>query len=282
MSEDARLSREVVFSRFGVNLQVCGSALRTSEVVEMTMISDRTEDLSPNPENLAMSGEGTSSASQPTGHSFENIDKGSASLSRSAASRSAAQDADTEIFNRFLAGNDDAFRALYDAYERPLYLYVLRLVGSAADAEDLFQEIWTKMFRLRDNPTKGMGDSRTVKRFSGLLFTIARNLSINAIRDRKLLPDLTLDESPAEFESLARSHMGDDSDMRDMIERALMQLPLAQREAFVLREYFGYSYQEVADIMGTPMVTAKTRAWRGRERLRKMISAWMDLQTNDE
>jgi len=51
-----------------------------------------------------------------------------------------------------------------------------------------------------------------------------------------------------------------------MLERALAQLPVAQREAFILREYNGYSYQEIAEITSTTMVTAKTRAWRARER----------------
>ena len=184
-------------------------------------------------------------------------------------------DADTEIFNRFLAGSDEAFRKLYDSYERQLYLYVVRLVGSSADAEDVFQEIWIRMYKLR-------GDHREVKRFSGLLFTVARNLAINMIRDRKVLPDTSIDEMPLDAEMMLRTRDVEVSDIRDMLERALTQLPVEQREAFILREYNGYSYQEIGDIMGTPMVTAKTRAWRGRERLRKMIAAWMGLKTNDE
>jgi RNA polymerase sigma-70 factor (ECF subfamily) len=191
-----------------------------------------------------------------------------------------AFDSDAEAFNSFLAGNDGAFRALYDSYERQLYLYVLRLVGSASDAEDVFQEVWIRMHRMR-------GDLTPVRKFSALLYTVARNLSINALRDRKKRPDVSMDylmEHPdapgAELMSSRRDAEG--SDLRDMIERALMQLPVVQREAFILREYFGYSYQEIAGIMSTPMVTAKTRAWRGRERLRKMISAWTELKNSNE
>jgi len=197
------------------------------------------------------------------------------------ASGAVAFDSDAKAFNSFLAGNDGAFRALYDAYERPLYLYLLRLVGSASDAEDVFQEVWIRMHRMR-------GDLTPVRKFSGLLFTVARNLSINALRDRKKRPDasVSLDlimEYPQSFgrEALSTRRDVDDSDLRDMLERALMQLPVVQREAFILREYFGYSYQEIADIMSTPMVTAKTRSWRGRERLRKMISAWTELKHSE-
>jgi len=139
-------------------------------------------------------------------------------------------DADTEIFNQFLAGSDAAFRKLYDTFERPLYLYVVRLVGSSTDAEDVFQEIWTRMYRLR-------GEKKEVKRFSGLLFTVARNLSINLIRDRKVLPDTSIDDMSFDAESMLRTMDVEVADIRDMIERALLQLPIAQREAFILREY---------------------------------------------
>ena len=183
-------------------------------------------------------------------------------------------DADTETFNRFLEGNDDAFRALYDAFERPLYLYVVRFVGSKNDAEDVFQDVWTRMYRLR-------GESKTVLKFSGLLFTVARNLSLNAIRDRKLLPNVSLDDAP-ESELAAPNRDIEDWDLRDMLERALLRLPAGQREAFILREYFGYSYDEMASITGTTVVTVKTRAWRARERLRKMIAAWLELRNNYE
>src|SRR2546423_795553 len=116
-------------------------------------------------------------------------------------------DADTEIFNRFLAGSDEAFRKLYDTYERPLYLYVVKLVGSSADAEDVFQEIWVRMYKLRD-------EGRRVNRFSGLLFTVARNLAINMIRDRKVLPDVSIDDMAFDAEALLRTKDVEVADIR--------------------------------------------------------------------
>jgi RNA polymerase sigma-70 factor (ECF subfamily) len=186
---------------------------------------------------------------------------------------SAALDADTIAFNSFLNGNDEAFRELYDAFERPLYLYVVRFVGSRSEAEDVFQDVWTRMYRLR-------GESKTVLKFSGLLFTVARNLSLNAIRDRNLHPNISFDETQ-ESELAARGDGVEDTDLRDMLERALLRLPAGQREVFILREYFGYSYEEIAAIVGAPAITIKTRAWRARERLRKMIGAWMELRKSE-
>jgi len=86
---------------------------------------------------------------------FDNGDSGTAPDAGSAGTaglqgRTGTQafDRDTEVFARFLLGNDEAFRVLYDLHERPLYLYILRLVGSAGDAQDIFQDVWIRMFRL--------------------------------------------------------------------------------------------------------------------------------------
>ena len=188
--------------------------------------------------------------------------------------KSKGQDRDTEVFNRFLAGNDEAFRILYDLYERPLYQYVIRLVSSEADAQDVFQEIWARMFRLR-------GERKEVTKFSGLLFTVARNLSINAIRDRKVVQNVSLEDVSADLEASLRTLDVDQADLHEMLQKALARLPLVQREAFILREYNGYSYQEIAEITISTMINAKMRAWRARERLRKMIAAWLELKSSE-
>ena len=91
-----------------------------------------------------------------------------------------------------------------------------------------------------------------------------------------------LDDNSADSDSMLRIAGAEDSDLRDLFERALAELPVAQREAFVLREYNGYSYQEIADVTGDTMVTVKTRAFRARERLRTLITAWMELKNNAE
>lgn len=193
-------------------------------------------------------------------------------LERAEESKSAQLDKETELFNQFLAGSDAAYRTLYDAYERPLYIYCCRLMASESDAQDIFQDIWIRMFRLR-------GERDSIKRFSGLLFTIARNLCLNALRDKKQHLNSSIDDLSPDHEALVRKVDVDEADLREMVQKALTHLPFNQREAFVLREYSGYSYQEIADITGASMINVKTRAWRARERLRKVLSAWLELKT---
>ena len=192
----------------------------------------------------------------------------------SKARKAARQDRETELFNRFLEGNDEAYRALYDAYEVPLYTYCCKLVGNVTLAQDIFQDVWVRMYKLR-------GERAVVRRFSGLLFTVAHNYSLNAIRDGKLSYKSSIEDMPAESEYFVRGAEHDDSDTREMLQKALAQLPFIQREAFILREYSGYSYKEIAEITGASMMNVKTRAWRAKERLRKVIGAWMELRVKE-
>lgn len=187
----------------------------------------------------------------------------------------AAGDRETVLFNQFLAGNDEAYRTLYDAYERPLYVYCSRLMANEIEAQDIFQDIWIKMYKLR-------GHQESIRKFSGLLFTVARNLCLNALRDKKQLRSVSLEETPSDAESLVYRGDHDRADLREMLQKALQQLPVSQREAFILREYSGYSYQEIAEITGATMINVKTRAWRARERLRKVMAAWLDLRSGEE
>ena len=122
------------------------------------------------------------------------------------------------------------------------------------------------------------GEQIQVRRFSGLLFTVARNYCLNAIRDSKVLNFTTYEDAGEDNEAFFRTKDIENADLRELLQKALSQLPIAQRESFILREYVGYSYEEVADIMGTNAANVRARAHRARERLRKVIGAWLELK----
>lgn len=184
-------------------------------------------------------------------------------------------DRETQLFHNFLAGDDAAYRALYDAFERPLFVYCCRLMPGEDEAKDVFQDIWVKMYKMRGETTI------EVRRFSGLLFTIARNYCLNAIRDSKVLNYTSFDDAGDENDAFIRSRDIETADLRELLQKALAQLPMQQRESFVLREYVGYSYDEIADIMGTNTANVRARAHRARERLRKVIGAWLELKEKE-
>jgi RNA polymerase sigma-70 factor (ECF subfamily) len=178
-------------------------------------------------------------------------------------------DRETQLFHNFLAGNDAAFRTLYDAYERSLYIYCVRLLKNEAEAKDLFQDIWMRMYKMR-------GERMEIKKFSGLLFTVARNYCLNALRNNRSV--FSLEEMPEDSEIFVRTNDIESADLRELLQSALAQLPFNQREAFILREYVGYNYDEIAGIMGTNAANVRARAHRARERLRTIVSAWLELK----
>lgn len=184
---------------------------------------------------------------------------------------SAARDArDQALFARFVAGEDAAFKELYSFYERPLILYCRHMLSTEQESQDVFQEVWLRVIRIR---TRG----ESVERFRAMLFTIARNAAINHLRNRQhahypvSLTQVNVESNPA----LSTGENYDE--MEDLVNRALKRLPDSQREAFVLHSILGYTFQEIADMQGVTMTGAKTRAFRARCYLRTLLSNWLGL-----
>ncbi|MBS1911476.1 MAG: RNA polymerase sigma factor [Bacteroidetes bacterium] len=188
---------------------------------------------------------------------------------------SAARDArDQQLFARFVAGDELAFKELYAFYERPLILYCRHMLSTEQESQDVFQEVWLRVIRIR---TRG----EQVERFRAMLFTIARNAAINHLRNRQhahypvSLSQVNTDNN------LALSSGGSFDEMEDLVNRALKRLPDSQREAFVLHSMLGYTFQEIADMQGVTMTGAKTRAFRARCYLRTLLSNWLGLAEDD-
>jgi len=186
----------------------------------------------------------------------------------------AFHDPDRESAEAFLRGSDEAFIQLYAKYEAPLLMYCRRMMVTDRLAEDVFQEIWIRIFEFRAKKAE-------INHFKGLLFRTARNLCLNTLRLEKYragssepLKTLASDiESHQDFEQ---------KEIKALLKRALAKLPFEQREAFVMHEYSGYSYAEIAEIMKTTEVNVKVRAYRARTRLKKVITSWLGLAEDDD
>ena len=180
---------------------------------------------------------------------------------------------DVELVSKFLAGNDQAFLKLYSKYEAPLLVYCRRMIPNRV-AEDAFQEIWMKIFELRKRNLE-------INNFRALLFRSARNLCLNLLR----LEATRAGSGDALTKVLAKEETSHDSEQKEiqvLLRRALAKLPFEQREAFVLHEYSGYSYLEIANMMATSESNIKVRAYRARIRLRKLIGSWLRLGEEDD
>lgn len=186
---------------------------------------------------------------------------------------------DRELFARFLTGDAEAFQALYTSYERPLIVYCEYLLRSNEEAQDVFQEAWLRVVRLRDREQEVI-----VENFRAMLFTIARNISLTRLSSRKQSSTMkvSLDSLGNEGEWLATTQAEPYGELEELVNRALERLPVMQREAFVLHAVLGYTFQEIAEMQGGTMTAAKTRAFRARAYLRKLVSNWLGLAEDDD
>jgi RNA polymerase sigma-70 factor (ECF subfamily) len=182
---------------------------------------------------------------------------------------STAQDA--EIFARFLEGDDAAFVQLFDRYDRGLRLYALKIVGAQQVAEDLTQELWERVIRMRS-------ESKVIAEPARYLMRMARNLCLKHLRDRRLASSLD-DISEGDHPSVS---MPEQSHMEELVVIALAKLPFDQREILVLHNYCGYSYEDIAQLRGDTLGSVKMRALRGRSRIGRIITAYLALGKESE
>jgi RNA polymerase sigma-70 factor, ECF subfamily len=172
---------------------------------------------------------------------------------------------DEELFRQWQKGNAEALETLVQRYSRVLLAYLYRLVGQTQIAEDLMQETFVRLVREAQS-------YRYPRPFAPWLYTIARNLALNehasAYRRRVELglplPEvLTSELDPAEMvEGWTR---------RDDLQQALVHLTFEQREVLSLRFGQEMSVKEVADLLGIPTGTVKSRTFQALRILRQYV-----------
>lgn len=166
-------------------------------------------------------------------------------------------------------GDMDAFAELVRRYERTVIHFCLRMVGSREDAEDIAQESFIRVYRYLPKLTPSA-------KFTTLLLGIARNLTLNHLRDtgrrgRGITRSLTgheRKEQAIEDHRLRPDRDARLSEIEQMIERGLDMLSPQHREVLILRELQGCDYNTIARITKCRKGTVKSRIARAREQLR--------------
>jgi RNA polymerase sigma-70 factor (ECF subfamily) len=189
---------------------------------------------------------------------------------------------DEELLRRFNEGDADAFERLVRRYERPLYNFILRSVHRRERADELLQDVFMKLLS-RANEFKGNS------KFSTWLYTIARNLCIDDSRKMVFRRHKSLDapsrpdddSAPSLLERTAGSEPGVDrqtiaKDLKQRIASAVEELPEEQREVFLMRQVQGMSFKDIADVIGVPENTVKSRMRYALERLQRALEEYRD------
>jgi RNA polymerase sigma-70 factor (ECF subfamily) len=168
---------------------------------------------------------------------------------------------DEALMEAFRGGDTKAFDALFTRHAPPVRAYLLRMVGSQAQADDLVQATFLSVVRARGRFLRGA-------RFKPWLYAIATNAARDARRRGKaevVTPDGELPEEAAEPGAVK------DAGLERQVRQALDRLPEAQREAILLHRFEGLSFGEIAEVVGLTESAVKVRAHRGYEALRGLL-----------
>jgi len=180
---------------------------------------------------------------------------------------------DEELVALAQVGDLDCFNQLVTRWERPIYALAFRTLGREEEARDVVQEAFLRAFR-------GLKGFRGQAKCSSWLYRITLNLCRDWIRRERRAPVVQLAEGvdPIEVadERMAPTESVEDlvarREMSEAVARAMAELPEDQRIAILLKEYHGLTFQEIADLVGCPLSTVKTRLYQGLTVVRRELA----------
>jgi len=181
---------------------------------------------------------------------------------------------DEELLLTYRDGDSSAFKALFQRYRGPLFNFLLRRVRDRSRAEELYQEVWTKVI---ERCEEFRGDSK----FSTWLYTIARNRCIDHARRMKFRSYKSLDAPRRDsdqplVERVANpgpstEQLATGAALKERIAHAVEELPEDQKEVFLLRQLQGMGFKEIAEVVDVPLNTVKSRMRYALERLQHQL-----------
>jgi RNA polymerase sigma-70 factor (ECF subfamily) len=180
-------------------------------------------------------------------------------------------DAETQLIERCLGGEEAAWEDLVKVHTRRVYAICYRFVGTDQEAQDLTQEIFLRVFRSLKSFRQGEGS------FTVWLSRLSRNLLIDHYRRTKLdrSTDSIEDQLPMLEEKTAMSARTDGlvagREASELLQAALQKLSPELRETVILRDLEELEYREIAQVLNVPEGTVKSRLNRGRAELARVL-----------
>ncbi|WP_290588487.1 sigma-70 family RNA polymerase sigma factor [Alicyclobacillus sp.] len=161
-------------------------------------------------------------------------------------------------------GDPEAFARLVESYKDHLFRTAYAIVRDRGEAEDVVQEAFVKAYLT----LPGLKDERA---FSAWITTITTRLALDWIRRRR--PNVRLEDSDAAVQTDHRAMPAMKAELRIDLADALAKLSPEHRTVIALREIQGFDYQEMADILGIPIGTVRSRLHHARLQLRRLLSS---------
>ena len=204
-----------------------------------------------------------------------------------------SREEDGSLLRGLRAGDEAAYETLIQRFEQPIYNIISRLLDNPADAADVVQEVFLKVFR---NVASFRGDSSLKTWIYRIAVNEARNQRRWFSRHRRQEVNLDAEESGdmylGGYQKSYQSWLPDpgrspyeltlDRETQVLIEAALAQVNPKFRAALVLREIEGLSYDEIGEILEISLGTVKSRILRGRDALKKHLAGRLEPASQTE
>jgi RNA polymerase sigma-70 factor (ECF subfamily) len=171
-----------------------------------------------------------------------------------------------ELLDACRRGDPGAFEEVVRRTYRQVYTQALRLVGDRQDAEDVAQDAYVRAFR-------GLGSFRGDAQFETWLYRIVANAAMSHLRRRRRFGELLVEEADEDrtLELPSPARVAEEAVDRDVLARAMETLPLSLRSVVVLKDVYGFSCEEIGELVGTTEGAVKVRLHRARRRLKALL-----------
>ena len=183
-------------------------------------------------------------------------------------------DPDVQLMHRVKGGDDDAFAILQEQYAPRVFGYFCKQLRDRAEAEDLTQEVFLRLYRSRSS-------YQARAKFATWIFHISQNVARNAHRSRRRRPCINFDPETAARRGLLEattsnsdttpSHSLERAELAGQVRAAVASLARRQRSAVELHQFHDRTYAEVAEDLSMTPKAAKSLLYRARNQLREML-----------
>ncbi|MCK9210771.1 MAG: sigma-70 family RNA polymerase sigma factor [Ignavibacteriaceae bacterium] len=174
---------------------------------------------------------------------------------------------DFSLIKRFIDGDESVFKTLVNRHKEKVRNIIFVTLNGPDMIDDLSQEVFISVFKKLDR-----------FRFESQFTTWLYRITINKCRDhlrrvkiRSILSPLSASEEELSYSS---SSLHDASEIQEIVRRGVAQLPEKLRTPLILKDFEGLSYQEIAETIGTEVGTIKSRIFRAREALKKILEPY--------
>ncbi len=171
---------------------------------------------------------------------------------------------DFSLIKRFIDGDETVFKILVNRHKEKVRNLIFVTLNNGDMIDDISQEVFISVFKKLDR-------FRFESQFTTWLYRITINKCRDHLRKVKIRSILSPFSASEEELSYSSNNLHDDTEIQEIVRKAVSQLPIKLRAPLILKDFEGLSYQEIAESIGVEVGTIKSRIFRARETLKKHL-----------